>query len=66
MRHIDPRFGIADYGPADATIGFAPRRIRIGTVGGAKWRLSVAIDPRVHLRRFAMDLRPMQAHLPSG
>ena len=31
-RHVDPRHGIADYGPADAT-STAPRTIRAGIVG---------------------------------
>lgn len=34
-RHVDPRFGVADYGPVDfGTIG-APRDIRVGIVGPA-------------------------------
>ncbi len=32
-RHIDPRFGIASYGPVDAGTDNAPARIRIGVVG---------------------------------
>lgn len=35
MKHIDPRYGIANYGPADATVASAPRRIRVGIVGDA-------------------------------
>jgi hypothetical protein len=35
MKHIDPRFGIASYGPADATVPSAPKRIRLGIVGDA-------------------------------
>ena len=31
-RHVDPRHGIADYGPADAA-STAPRTIRVGIVG---------------------------------
>ncbi len=31
-RHVDPRHGITDYGPADATAD-SPRSIRIGVVG---------------------------------
>jgi hypothetical protein len=31
-RHIDPRFGIATYGPVDAGTDSAPSRIRIGIV----------------------------------
>lgn len=34
-RHIDPRFGIADYGPADLTTPDAPKAIRLGVVGPA-------------------------------
>ena len=34
-RHVDPRFGIASYGPADLTAGDAPRAIRIGLIGPA-------------------------------
>ncbi len=34
-RHVDPRFGIATYGPADLTAGDAPRAIRIGLIGPA-------------------------------
>lgn len=32
-RHIDPRFGIATYGPLDAGQNSAPERIRVGVVG---------------------------------
>lgn len=32
-QHIDPRFGIATYGPVDAGADSAPTRIRIGVVG---------------------------------
>ena len=32
-RHIDPRFGVATYGPVDAGLDGAPSRIRIGIVG---------------------------------
>lgn len=32
-RHIDPRFGIATYGPVDAGTDGAPSRIRVGVVG---------------------------------
>src|SRR2546429_6038759 len=35
MRHIDPRFGITNYGPGDVTVPSAPKRIRIGIVGDA-------------------------------
>lgn len=34
-RHIDPRFGITNYGPADLGAADAPRAIRIGLVGPA-------------------------------
>lgn len=34
-RHIDPRHGITDYGPADATSD-SPRSIRVGIVGPPK------------------------------
>lgn len=34
-RHIDPRFGIGNYGPADLGTQDAPRAIRIGLVGPA-------------------------------
>ena len=34
-RHIDPRFGIANYGPADLAALDAPRAIRIGLIGPA-------------------------------
>jgi hypothetical protein len=34
-RHIDPRFGIANYGPADLAAVDAPRAIRIGLIGPA-------------------------------
>jgi hypothetical protein len=34
-RHIDPRFGISNYGPADLGTQDAPRAIRIGLVGPA-------------------------------
>src|SRR4051812_30376821 len=32
-KHIDPRFGIATYGPLDAGSDAAPTRIRVGIVG---------------------------------
>jgi hypothetical protein len=32
-RHIDPRFGIATFGPVDAGTDTAPTRIRLGIVG---------------------------------
>ena len=32
-RHIDPRFGIATYGPADLLTPDAPRAVRIGLIG---------------------------------
>lgn len=34
-RHIDPRFGIVDYGPADAGAPTAPTQIRVGIIGTA-------------------------------
>ncbi|WP_328625627.1 hypothetical protein OHA88_12970 [Streptomyces sp. NBC_00353] len=34
-RHIDPRFGITNYGPADLGAADAPRAIRVGLVGPA-------------------------------
>jgi hypothetical protein len=34
-RHIDPRFGIATYGPADLLTPDAPRAVRIGLIGPA-------------------------------
>jgi hypothetical protein len=34
-RHIDPRFGIGNYGPADLGAQAAPRAIRVGLVGSA-------------------------------
>lgn len=35
-RHIDPRFGIVDYGPADLGSGRAPTAIRVGLVGDSE------------------------------
>lgn len=35
-RHIDPRYGIVDYGPADAGSPWAPTEIRVGLVGDAE------------------------------
>jgi hypothetical protein len=32
-RHIDPRFGIATYGPVDSGTDSAPSRIRVGIIG---------------------------------
>jgi hypothetical protein len=32
-RHVDPRFGIAEYGPADLEADSAPRNIRVGLLG---------------------------------
>ncbi len=34
-RHIDPRFGIGNYGPADLGTQGAPQAIRVGLVGPA-------------------------------
>lgn len=34
-RHIDPRFGITNYGPADLGAADSPRAIRVGLVGPA-------------------------------
>jgi hypothetical protein len=34
-RHIDPRFGISNYGPADLGTQGAPRAIRVGLIGPA-------------------------------
>ena len=34
-RHIDPRFGISNYGPADLGSADAPRAIRVGMIGPA-------------------------------
>lgn len=33
-RHIDPRFGITEYGPADLTAPSAPKAIKIALIGG--------------------------------
>ncbi|MGH9891723.1 MAG: argonaute/piwi family protein, partial [bacterium] len=35
-RHVDPRFGIVDYGPTDAGAPTAPSEIRVGIVGTAR------------------------------
>jgi hypothetical protein len=35
-RHIDPRFGVANFGPVDAGSEFAPDRIRVGLIGPQK------------------------------
>ena len=35
IRHVDPRFGVADYGPVDLGTSGAPREIRVGIVGPA-------------------------------
>jgi hypothetical protein len=32
-RHLDPRFGVVEYGPADLTAPGAPRTINVGLVG---------------------------------
>jgi hypothetical protein len=32
-RHVDPRFGITEYGPADLQADSAPRQIRVGLLG---------------------------------
>jgi hypothetical protein len=32
-RHVDPRFGVAEYGPADLVTPGAPRSIKIGLLG---------------------------------
>src|SRR4051794_32509716 len=32
-RHVDPRFGVAEYGPADLSVPSAPRSIKVGTLG---------------------------------
>lgn len=36
QRHIDPRFGIANYGPADRDNEDAPTAINVGLVGDAR------------------------------
>src|SRR5580658_6955454 len=55
-RHIDPRFGLAQFGPADADMDTAPRRITIGIVGATtatdglrRWldRCATSIDRKV-------------------
>lgn len=33
MRHIDPRFGVAEYGPADLAVASAPRTIKVALLG---------------------------------
>jgi hypothetical protein len=33
-RHVDPRFGITEYGPADLTAQGSPRSISVGLLGG--------------------------------
>jgi hypothetical protein len=33
QRHLDPRFGVAEYGPADLTTPGAPRSIKAGLLG---------------------------------
>lgn len=33
--HIDPKFGVTSYGPADLHLADAPRAIRVGLVGPA-------------------------------
>ncbi|WP_329473129.1 hypothetical protein OIE75_32960 [Streptomyces sp. NBC_01723] len=50
-RHIDPRFGITNYGPADLGVADAPRAIRVGLVGPAdqldglrQWLASILRD----------------------
>ncbi|MDQ6945026.1 MAG: hypothetical protein M3256_01865 [Actinomycetota bacterium] len=35
QRHVDPRFGIMDYGPADLGTSEAPGEIRVGLIGPA-------------------------------
>lgn len=32
-RHVDPRFGIAEYGPADLAVATAPRTIKVAFLG---------------------------------
>lgn len=32
-RHVDPRFGITEYGPADLNANTAPRQVRVGLLG---------------------------------
>jgi hypothetical protein len=36
FRHVDPRFGVADYGPVDLAMAGGPRQIRLGLVGPAE------------------------------
>ena len=36
MRHVDIRFGLMDYGPFDAGMEGAPKRIKVGIVGSAE------------------------------
>jgi hypothetical protein len=35
-RHVDPRFGIRNYGPADLNASDSPRAIRLGLIGPAE------------------------------
>jgi hypothetical protein len=35
QRHVDPRFGIVSYGPADLQASESPRAIRVGLIGPA-------------------------------
>jgi hypothetical protein len=57
MKHIDPRFGITNYGPADATVASAPKRIRIGIVGDARSVEGVA----TWLERCRKEFAPKEA-----
>ncbi len=58
-RHIDPRFGIAFYGPADANSPTAPKVIRAGLVGTA-----AAIEGlRAWLERCQREIPGKETHL---
>lgn len=51
QRHVDPRFGIATYGPADLGLDNAPTNIRLGLVGprdqldGLRWWIERCRQP---------------------
>lgn len=59
-RHIDPRFGIVDHGPADAGSPTAPSEIRVGMVGATRDIEGV----RKWLERCRTDLERKPSHQP--
>lgn len=59
IRHVDPRFGIGDYGPADANSATAPEKIKLGIVGST----SAIEGVRGWLDQCRGEIPPKDSHL---